>query len=53
MKRKEMVYTPTDKYPDVYRESLLSDLDRNRFNRLALFITALSKRSTLHKHKNY
>lgn len=36
----EMVYTPTKRYPDVYKSyrELLSDIDRNLIIRLALFI---------------
>ncbi len=41
-----MMYIPTGRYPEVYKSyrEPLSDVDRNRIIRLALFIAAHSKR---------
>ncbi|MEY9870487.1 hypothetical protein ABIE66_005993 [Peribacillus sp. B2I2] len=53
-----MVYRPTVRYPDVYKNYIenvykVTDLDRNQIIRLALFIAAHSKeyKSILQKHK--
>ncbi|WMX58489.1 hypothetical protein [Peribacillus sp. R9-11] len=53
-----MVYRPTVRYPDVYKNYIenvykATDLDRNQIIRLALFVAAHSKeyKSILQKHK--
>ncbi|MFB5934635.1 MULTISPECIES: hypothetical protein [Peribacillus] len=53
-----MVYRPTVRYPDVYKNYIenvykATDLDRNQIIRLALFVAAHSNeyKSILQKHK--